>query len=566
MSAGLRRAIALVVCAAAATACGCATVDDGAQRSSLAALATQAPPPKDYDPPQVAVDCEHNPYGSLAPDSTPPPPGRMPPGSYMRRIQDRDGRKLIVGVDQNTLRLAYFDPRRERIRGLDIELVREIAKAIFGTATGHIRFKAISTEQRISAIVSGDVDIVASAYSINCERRKSMYFSSVYYLAHQKLLVPVDSTVESLADLRGKRVCATDGSTSIDNLYGTGVKPYPVELRPDCLVELQEGRVAAITSDDSILVGFKQQDPQTKIVGSCINVERYGMAINRDNPEFVQFVNGVLKRIGAGARAPAQALAARTGCADERADRALQPPLAPADRRRERRRERSAASRVQSPALARRVLGARSRASLRPRLPRERLRAPRLRRPDRRRLLRPLRFRARPPARRRQRTPAGRWRARHAARGRPAHTRSTRARSSAPVSSTSRRFRGPIRRRRSWRRRRSPNRGASAGAAAAPSGAAATAPQVAPRAIARAAARRSRSCRSCAPVTSSATSTRSPAAWPTAGWAGSTSRATATWPTAGSCSRDCSTADDEERSRPRSPNGCSSPRSSIRTS
>jgi polar amino acid transport system substrate-binding protein len=299
VSAGLRRrAVALIVCAVAATACGCASVDDEAQRSSLAALATQAPPPRGYDPPQVAVDCEHNPYGSLAPDRTLPPPGRMPRGSYMRRIQDRDGRELIVGVDQNTLRLAYFDPRRERIRGLDIELVREIAKAIFGTASGHIRFKAISTEQRISAIVSGDVDIVASAFSINCERRKSMYFSSVYYLARQKLLVPQDSPVESLSDLRGQRVCATKGSTSIGNLEGTGVKPYPVALRTAGLVALQTGTVAAITSDDSILFGFREQDPQTKIVGSCINVERYGMAINRSHPEFVHFVNGVLKRLG----------------------------------------------------------------------------------------------------------------------------------------------------------------------------------------------------------------------------------------------------------------------------
>jgi polar amino acid transport system substrate-binding protein len=292
-----RRATALIVCAAA-TACGCATVDDEAQRSSLAALATQAPAPAPYDPPQVEVNCERNPYGSLAADSTLPPPGRMPPRSYMRRIQDRDGHELIVGVDQNTLRLAYFDPRRERIRGLDIELVREVAKAIFGTATGHIRFKAISTEQRISAIVSGDVDIVASAYSINCERRKSMYFSSVYYLARQKLLVPHASPVDSLSDLRGERVCATKGSTSIGNLEGTGVRPYPVALRTDCLVALQTGTVAAITSDDSILFGFKEQDPQTKIVGSCINVERYGMAINRHHPDFVHFINGVLKRLG----------------------------------------------------------------------------------------------------------------------------------------------------------------------------------------------------------------------------------------------------------------------------
>jgi len=216
----------------------------------------------------------------------------------MQRIFSRG--KLRVGVDQNTLRLGYYNPRAHTMEGLDIDLAGAVARAIFGRAwKDHIAFIAISTAQRKTAIEDGDVDLVASAYSINCERKEAMYFSSVYYRAQQKLLVSEDSTIDSLADLRGKRVCATKESTSIHNLFETGVVRHPVELRPDCLVELQEGRVAAITADDSILVGFRQQDPQTKIVGSCINIERYGMAINLAHPEFVGFVNGVLERLGA---------------------------------------------------------------------------------------------------------------------------------------------------------------------------------------------------------------------------------------------------------------------------
>ena len=191
------------------------------------------------------------------------------------------------------------------------------------------------------------------------------------------------------------------------------------------------------------------------------------------------------------------------------------------------------------------------------------LRAPRLRRPHRRRLLRRCGL---APARHGRRSGAGAARA-HAARRRPgAHARG----------------RAPAARRRP--------RGGAGGGEPRPPGvghgdgagrrAAALLPalrqrrraqprrrrRAAPRATARAAARRSRSCRSCAPATSSATSTRSPAASPTAAWAGSTSPATATSPTAGSSSRVCSTATTTRRSPPRSPSGSSSPRSSIRTS
>ena len=310
----------LVVMATIALA-GCASVSDDAQNSSLRALVQPVTTPTKLSAPEPRTRCVR-PFESLR-ASRLPPAGHMRPGSLMERIH-RSG-TLRVGVDQNSLRLGYFNPRTQAMEGLDIDLARAVARAIFGRSKDHIVFTAISTDQRGPAIEDRAVDLVASAFSINCKRRRTMRFSLVYYRAQQKLLVPVDSAIESLADLQGKRVCATVGSTSIDNLYGTGVLRHPVELRPDCLVELQEGRVAAITSDDSILVGFKQQDRQTKIVGGCINVERYGIAINRAYPEFVRFVNGVLERIGAdglrrmrnhwlrGLEAPTNAQIARCG-------------------------------------------------------------------------------------------------------------------------------------------------------------------------------------------------------------------------------------------------------------
>ena len=202
MNAAPRRLRAVGLAAAAAPALkfgGCASVSDDAQNSSLAALATQAPAP----PPgrKVKRSCDRR------SGSTVPPPGPMPAGSYVEKIRKHG--TLTVGVDQNTLRLGYFDPQDNTMEGLDIDLLRAVARALFGTSRNRIVFKAISTEQRASVIESGEVDIVASAFSITCERLRNMYFSSVYYRAQQKLLVLQDSTDDSLSDLRGKEVCAT---------------------------------------------------------------------------------------------------------------------------------------------------------------------------------------------------------------------------------------------------------------------------------------------------------------------------------------------------------------------
>jgi polar amino acid transport system substrate-binding protein len=309
MSARARRRVVagLIACAAVALG-GCASVSDRAQNSSLVALATQEPPPGPELPVlQPTRSCLEHPFRSLRP-SVLPRPRHMPAGSLMHRIYERG--YLVVGVDQNTLGLGYFNPATARMEGFDIDLVRAVARAIFGRHP-RIRYEAISTKQRETVIVTretrdhrkvyGEVDLVASAFSITCKRRRRMLFSSVYYKAQQKLLVPENSRVFTLSDLDGKKVCATESSTSIARLSVnrdmTGVIPEPVPLRPDCLVALQEGEVAAISSDDAILFGFCRQDPQTKIVGLSLNIERYGMAINPRYPEFVTFINAVLGRL-----------------------------------------------------------------------------------------------------------------------------------------------------------------------------------------------------------------------------------------------------------------------------
>ena len=205
---------------------------------------------------------------------------------------------LIAGVDQNTYHFGYLNPLDGKIEGFDIDMVHAVAKAIFGNPN-KVQFKAISDDQRIPAVQSGAVNIVAHTMTINCARLQQVNFSSVYFDAGQRVLVPSNSRATSLADLGGKRVCATDGSTSIANIKAATPRPIPVAVTfwTDCLVLLQQGDVAAVSTDDSILDGLKAQDPWTKIVGPRFTSEPYGLAISQRHPDFVRFVNAVLQQL-----------------------------------------------------------------------------------------------------------------------------------------------------------------------------------------------------------------------------------------------------------------------------
>ena len=220
----------------------------------------------------------------------------MPAGSFMRSIQRRG--RLVAGVNQGYKLFGYLNPFDGRIEGFEVDLLRQVAKAIFGNPNA-IEFTALTVPQRLQFLQNRSVDIVADEVTITCDRRKSAAFTTVYYDAGQKVLVATNSPAGGIGDLGGKRVCATAGSTSIDTLKGEPSHPIAVD-RPqgiDCLVAFQEGAVDAISTDDSILLGFRAQDPYTKIVGSKLAPEPYGMWIDPRHPEFVRFVNAVLERM-----------------------------------------------------------------------------------------------------------------------------------------------------------------------------------------------------------------------------------------------------------------------------
>ena len=224
-------------------------------------------------------------------------PPTVTPGSFMAKIRARG--RLIAGVDQNTYHFGYLNPSSGQIEGFDIDMLHAIAAAIFGNPD-KIRFVAMSNDQRIRAVQSGQVDIVAHTMTITCARWRQVDFSTVYFDAHQRVLVRSDSTAKGLFALSGQKVCTTIGSTSLPIIRAMAdliavTRRYSV----DCLVLLQQGDVAAISTDDSILAGLKAQDPFTKIVGPRLADEPYGLAISKQHPDFVRFVNAVLARLRA---------------------------------------------------------------------------------------------------------------------------------------------------------------------------------------------------------------------------------------------------------------------------
>ncbi|WP_123029594.1 glutamate ABC transporter substrate-binding protein [Mycolicibacterium stellerae] len=227
-----------------------------------------------------------------------PAPGAMPPGSTMAAIQERG--RLIVGVDQNTFMFGYRDPASGRLEGFDIDLAREIARRIFGDPD-RIDLQVVEAGQRESALDSGRVDLVVRTFSITCERKENIDFSTTYFYAKQRILARRDSGIGSAADLSGKRVCSVSGTTSLKRVFDLDPRPTLIGVTSwtDCLLMLQQGQVDAVSTDDVVLKGLARQDPDVDVVGESLGIEPYGVGIKKGNDDLVRFVNGALEDIRA---------------------------------------------------------------------------------------------------------------------------------------------------------------------------------------------------------------------------------------------------------------------------
>jgi polar amino acid transport system substrate-binding protein len=244
-------------------------------------------------PAATPPDCG-DPVASLRPD------GNLAPGSYMETVILARGR-LRVGVDVSKQLFTSFNPLTKQFEGFDIDIAKQVAQSIFGDPNA-IEYVAIPTSERVKVLTGEEtgvepVDMVADTFTITCARKADIDFSTEYFTAGQRLLVRSDDQTQSLDQMGADRkVCAAAGSTSVDTILAMPNHPEVVQVtqQADCLVLMQQGRVDAVSTDDTILAGMVAQDPNLKVVGPRISTESYGVGLPKDHPEWTRYVNAVL--------------------------------------------------------------------------------------------------------------------------------------------------------------------------------------------------------------------------------------------------------------------------------
>ncbi len=205
---------------------------------------------------------------------------------------------LVAGVKDSLPPFGTMDPKTKEFAGYDIDFIKYIAKKM-GVK---VKFVPVTSVNRIPMLTEGRIDILAATMTKTPERARQIDFSYTYFLTGQKFLAKTGA-VKTLDDFNGKKIATAKGSTSEQNVAKAVPAATVLSLDdyPQGILALQQGKVFAVTTDESILagqLGLLQRKAATKgkfeIPDIQISTEPYGIGIRKGDAEFVRFVDDTL--------------------------------------------------------------------------------------------------------------------------------------------------------------------------------------------------------------------------------------------------------------------------------
>jgi polar amino acid transport system substrate-binding protein len=201
---------------------------------------------------------------------------------------------MVAGIKDSAPPFGFIDQKTRSIIGYDVDFCKAIAKRM-GVK---LDIKAVTSATRMPQLIAGNVDLVAATMTITAERAKQIDFSYTYFLTGQKFLTKKGS-VNKLADLEGKKIGTAKGSTSEQNVKKAlpSATVLSFDDYPSAFLALQQGKVAAVTTDESMLAGLLGKAPNKEafeIPDIRISDEPYGLGIRKGDKALLDFVNATL--------------------------------------------------------------------------------------------------------------------------------------------------------------------------------------------------------------------------------------------------------------------------------
>lgn len=224
----------------------------------------------------------------------------------MKKIQETG--VVTIGYRESSIPFSYLDDKQRPI-GYAIDLCHQVVDDIKKTLhmpNLQVKLNPVTSQTRIPLMVNGTVDLECGSTTNSIERQKQVSFSNSYYVTAIKILAKANAGIKSLADLNGKTVVTTTGTTSDRYIKeymqskNMSVKSVYGKDHAESFLMVDSDRADAFVMDDVLLAGLRANAKNPKayiIVGEAISVEPYGIMMRKGDDQLKKLADATLTRL-----------------------------------------------------------------------------------------------------------------------------------------------------------------------------------------------------------------------------------------------------------------------------
>ncbi|WP_325176658.1 ABC transporter substrate-binding protein [Paenibacillus alkalitolerans] len=219
--------------------------------------------------------------------------------TLLDKIKESGKLRLGTSADYPPYEFHKLIEGKDTIIGFDIE----IAKAIAADLGVELEITDMGFDGLLTALQSGNIDMVLAGMTPNEERSNAVDFSDVYYTAVQKVIVRAEDKdkYKTIDDLKGLQVGAQLGAIQegIVKEQMPESKLRSLTKLPDLILDLKSKNVEAVVVEEPVAAAYIGANPELVISDIQLQQDEAGsaVALPKNSPELVEAVNATLKRL-----------------------------------------------------------------------------------------------------------------------------------------------------------------------------------------------------------------------------------------------------------------------------
>jgi glutamate/aspartate transport system substrate-binding protein len=220
----------------------------------------------------------------------------------------KDSGAITIGHRDASVPFSYYDDKQQPV-GYAMDLCARIVEAVkkeVGAPNLKVNYQLVTSANRIPLMANGTIDLECGSTTNNLARQEQVWFATTHFVTANRYVTKRASKIGKLADLKGKTIVSTAGTTNIKQIteingeQKLGMNIISANGHAEAFQMVETGRAVTFVMDDILLYSLVAQSRSPKdyvISAEALSVEPYGIMLRKDDAAFKKVVNGAINAL-----------------------------------------------------------------------------------------------------------------------------------------------------------------------------------------------------------------------------------------------------------------------------